>query len=368
MDQYHLEGIDPALDDCCRREVESNRVYNALTSTLNRHDVTVLAERRRRHVLHNLKFGNGCRCSYDPNTDGGEYKALMDLRQLVQQEEALEEKEEGEEEREPERNNDSDDDDGSDDEFDYLLDDDLPVENSDIEDRRRAELEFAMLTQETALQHGYGAHRQMHPSRVLKAAGLGVKNVRDAPHAVVLHLVHHDSVASASLDLCLEKLALQYKGTKFLRSLGRSTMLMDKELTAKAFPPNMDPDDDMPALLAIREGSVVAFNLRLQGLTDADHVMEHAVRDWLDHAHVLVERAPGFDQVCRIRPEEEALLDHMRAAREKEEATQRYNCGIPNCHKPFFHEHVGIETNQQDGLIVPEDTVVGDENATTVNI
>jgi hypothetical protein len=31
--------------------VESNRRYNALTSTLRRHDVTMLAERRRRNII-----------------------------------------------------------------------------------------------------------------------------------------------------------------------------------------------------------------------------------------------------------------------------------------------------------------------------
>lgn len=51
MDEYHLEGIDPALEDCCQREVQSNRRYNALTSTLRRHDVSLLADRRRRNLI-----------------------------------------------------------------------------------------------------------------------------------------------------------------------------------------------------------------------------------------------------------------------------------------------------------------------------
>lgn len=74
-----------------------------------------------------------------------------------------------------------------------------------------------MLQQEVAIQHGYGVHHQMQPNQVLRAAGLGGTT---PPPAVVLHLVDPDSMASASLDVCLEKLALTFRGTKFLRSGG----------------------------------------------------------------------------------------------------------------------------------------------------
>lgn len=353
MDPYSFEGIDPALDDCCRREIESNRMYNALSTTLNRHDVTVLAERRRRHVLDNLKFGKGCRCVYDPDADGGEYRALLEMR--VQAANGVEEEEEEpEEEEKPEPDSDSDD------EFDYLLDEDLPVD-SELEERRRAELEFAMLGQELALHHGYGAHRQMHPTRILRASGLG--GARDPPTTVVLHLFDPDSTVSASLDLYLEELANTYKGTKFMRSGGRSTLLMDTNY-ARACLPNMKADEDMPALIAVRNGDVIATNVRLEGLVDGDRIMRHAVTDWLEHAHVLEERPPPFDQLCRIRPEEDAMLDHMRVS----QLQPRYDCGIPSCNKPFAHQHVGVETKKQDGLIVPEETIVGSENATNVQI
>ena len=355
LDPYHFDGIDPTLDSCCQREIESNRKYNALTSSLNRHDVTLLAERRRRHVLHDLKFGSGCRCSYDPNADGGEYRALIQLREELADSSNEEVNDELDEDAD-ERRNDSDADD-SDDEFDYLLDDDLPTD-SDLEERRRAELEFMMISHEIALHHGYGAHRQMHPNRVLKAAGLGV--ARDPAPAVVLHLFDEDSRVSAALDLYLEQLALEYKGTKFLRSGGRSTVLMDSELAAKTLP-SLKPNGDMPVLIAIRHGDVVATSIRLQGLAEDDAIVPHAVRDWLDHANVLLQAPPAFDMLCRIRPEEDALLDNMRAG--KQEMAPRYDCGIPTCYKPFYHEHVGISTSAQDGFLVPEESVVGTSEA-----
>ena len=82
----------------------------------------------------------------------------------------------------------------------------------ELEERRRAELELAMLHKEISLHHGYGAHRQMHPGRVLRAAGLGAGTPSPA---VVLHLVDPDSTASASLDLCLEELAETYEAPSF---------------------------------------------------------------------------------------------------------------------------------------------------------
>jgi hypothetical protein len=358
LDDYHLDGIDPALDDCCRREVEYNRVHNALTSTLSRHDVTRLAERRRRNVLQNLNFGSGCRCCYDPNIDGGEYRALTEMKEKLKRE-GNEISDVADEEVKTRRDSGEGFED-EDDEFDYLLDEDLPVESS-VEKIRRAELEFAMLSQETAIQHGYGVHRQMHPSRVLKAAGLG--GGRDAPHGVVLHLFDPESLVSASLDVCLEMLAAKYKGTKFLRSLGRSTLVYGADFASKHLS-DIRPDSDMPILVAIREGCVVATSLRLRGMANDDEVVTHAVEDWLEHAHVLVERPPPFEEVCHIRPEEEALLDHMVGA--KVQQSERYDCGIPTCYKAFPHDHIGVQTAKQDGLLVQQETVIGAEDASDV--
>jgi hypothetical protein len=44
------------------------------------------------------------------------------------------------------------------------------------------------------------------------------------------------------------------------------------------------------------------------------------------------------------------------------EESNRYDCGVLNCSKPFFHEHVGISTKAQDGLLISEETVKGNSN------
>jgi hypothetical protein len=342
-----------------------------LERTLRRHDVVAMAERRRRNLVTTSAF-EGCRCCYDPNGDGGEYRALMEYKEqhpvsvFENNNTTTVEEEEEEENHEPNVSNDSDDD-----EFDYLLDDDLPGTNSDVkelEENRRAELEFQMLTRQVAIQHGYGTHRQLHPGRVLKAAGLGENKSRQPPPAVVLHLVDPDSIASASLDYYLEtSLAPQTPGTVFMRSGGRSTLLMDAAVAQKTALGVLRPDQDMPALIAIRDGVVVNVCPNLRGLSsEADSpIDEHAVQRWLDSCGVLRSQAPSvMEELCYIRPEEDALMDYMATKKpqnQNQPQLERYDCGLEGCNKAFKHEHVGIKTSEQDGLMVKEETVIGQD-------
>jgi hypothetical protein len=275
-----------------------------------------------------------------------------------------------------EKKNESNDDD-SDDEFDYLLDEDSSGEQDkikELEEARRAELEFQILMRQMAGQHGYGVTRQLHPTRVLKAAGLGMLSTttntwRVPPPAVVLHLVDPDSVGSASLDYYLEtELAQENPGTMFLRSGGRSTLLMDSALARQSLPSSvLDADRDLPALIAIRDGTVVNVIPRLQGLTssrgshDDGEVEPHAVRQWLDQCGVLLKDPPRMDEMCFIRPEEDALMDYLSTQPQhyKVEEEERYDCGLEGCNKSFKHEHVGIQTSEQSGLVVKQETILG---------
>jgi len=388
VDRPNLEAlVDPTLDSCCQREQESEARQAVLKRTLDRFDVVAEKERRRRQLVQTSAF-TGCRCCYDPAQDGtAEYPALVKLRaernhkgdaaDFAVIEEDRNDASRLSEKRDEKENQteDSDDDDDDDDEFDYLLDEDLPGgdaagdELKALEERRRLELEMELLQREIVVQHGFGAHRQMHPARVLKAAGLATtSSSRDDPvPAVVLHLVDPDSRASASLDLCLENLALQCKGTKFLRAEGRTTLLLDADgVATRAFRPNLRPDADLPALVAIRDGVAVNLCPRLQGLTTDDpsskdaEIDESAVAAWLDRSGVLIEQPPRLEAVCRIRPEEEALMDYLMTTKPSVPEEPRFDCGMPDCHKSFPHEHVGEKTDQQDGLVVSEQEIVGD--------
>jgi len=363
--------------------------------------VAALAERRRRHLVQTPTF-EGCRCCYDPNQDGGESRGEYLLLAEYYKEHyhhpsfVGEPEEEDANQRFAEEDNnrrkDSDDsekEDDSDDEFDYLLDEDFAPE---AEETRRAQLEWEILHRQVAAQHGYGVHRPLHPVRILKAAGLSMVTPpttttmtttrRPPPPAVVIHLIDPESMASASLDYFLEtKLASQYPGTIFLRSNGRSTLLMNASVVQKHLPTlSSNYADDsgttiLPALIAIREGQVVNLSKGLRELCSRrggssssswshgdEEIEPHAVEFWLEQSGVLRRHLPPYDFLCHIRPEEEALMDCMGKTPKpppKQEQEEFFRCGVEGCCKTFFHEHVGIKTSTQDGLMLKEDTILG---------
>lgn len=376
------------------------------------------------NLLPNVNFdGDGCRCCYDPNGDGGEYELLArargdrdvgaaadgrrdedgDARRAV----FGAEDDEGEDHRAEKRRDETDstddtDDDDDDSEFDYLLDEeeDGPADGGgrgDADDarggpmaRRRAELEDSARRREAARCHGYGVHRQMAPARAFAAAGYrGVlssrrDDARPPPRGSVLHLYDPGSLLSASLDLCLEGVSSRHPGTKFVRGHGIASI---PHAAAAGGGGGGGGDDgwrraDLPILLALRDGEVVAWSSGLRDFRDDDGggagggVISDAVENWLDMAGALIDEVPHPDLLCGIRPEEEALLDDMRRLigtnavgrgrttrvggdddEDDHRDHHRYDCGVAGCDKSFYHEHVGIRTEAQDGLLVSESQV-----------
>lgn len=359
INNSNLGTIDATLESCCARDERNNRLADSFRQTLRRHDIVAERERRRRNLV-SVDCFEGCRCAFDPNSDGGGYRALIQLREERRCELRVEPRNgtRSDEEAEPESV-------GSDDEYDYLLDESLEGQDDDLlllEERRRAEIELMVLEREVAQQHGYGVHRQSHPARALKLAGLkpGCSN---PPPAVVLHLFDPDSRASASLDLYLEFIASSFaKGTMFLRSGGRSTLLLDSNLARKVLP-RLDPERDIPALVAIRDGAVVNTCPSLKGLVDnfSGQVDLDRVEKWLWECSVLLEQIPRLELLCGIRPEESALLDNMGGHEAVSVMEDCFRCGVTGCSKSFPHEHVGIATEYQTGLVVGEHSVL-DEN------
>eukprot|EP00586_Coscinodiscus_wailesii_P016968 CAMPEP_0172511948 /NCGR_PEP_ID=MMETSP1066-20121228/240528_1 /TAXON_ID=671091 /ORGANISM="Coscinodiscus wailesii, Strain CCMP2513" /LENGTH=328 /DNA_ID=CAMNT_0013291531 /DNA_START=348 /DNA_END=1333 /DNA_ORIENTATION=+ len=269
------------------------------------------------------------------------------------------------------------DDDDSSDEFDYLLDDDVDMEEDGggelpsfriYEEERRLQLEFMALHMELARQHGYGVHRQMHFARVLYAAGLGMQSFK--PYAAVIHLYDPESMASGRLDLLLEgeRISDVYRGTKFMRASGRSVLMLNKELVSKSLRISLGReikvDSDLPCLIAVRNGEVVAVCPRLNGLVYGDversdvRVDGSAVEHWLDRAGVLVRNAPPYDELCRIRPEEDALYSTKMVV-DQQDTEEFYDCGVSGCHKTFSHKHVGVSNEHQDGLMIAEEDIHG---------
>ena len=136
----------------------------------------------------------------------------------------------------------------------------------------------------------------------------------------------------------------------------------------------LEPDRDLPCLIAIRDGVVVNVcpNLReFSHSRDGEGEIEsHAVERWLNQTGVLISRAPPVESLCYVRPEEDALMSYLGAstnissrkgANEKAEIDY-YCCGLEGCQKTFYHEHVGVETSEQSGLVVKEETVLESED------
>ena len=272
---------------------------------------------------------------------------------------------------------DSDDSD-SDDEFDYLLDEDLPVHNEDggysefqsYEQQRMEEIQLMAMINESAVQHGFGVHRQFGPERVLHAAGLGMGGIRGnraaaIPPAAVVHLYDPDSEYGASLDLCLEELGKTYKGTKFLFGTLKGTLALNETLVKQEMPSLNILDECPPALLAVKDGVVKAVCTNLKSLGDErlGKVEPRAVEHWLDNAGVLLRDIPlEYEDYCRIRPEEDALLENMMREKAKLEQMKEmiYTCGVNGCNKTFRHEHIGVNNEVQSGRVLCEEIVTGE--------
>jgi len=362
--------IDPTLDACCRREMEDRQKANTIRRTLQKHDRIAAQERARRNVLK-LDTFDGCRCCYDPTLDGeqamNEYRALQQLREELTLQTVETDHQTDPEGREQVNGTTDSDDDEEEDEFDYLLDELDATEGvvSSYEEARRTELEDQLFVLERAQQHGYGVHRPLHPSRVLLAAGLatdnGTNRRREPPPAVVLHLVDPESMASASLDIALEQvLCPRARGTIFLRSAGRTTLERNADMVQKVLP-KVNPKTDLPLLVAIRDGIVVATCPGLQGLVNPStgRVMTSEVEAWLERTGVMLVEPPLVETVCHIRPEEEALLDSLAPQASKQDRDIVFQCGVEGCQKSYHHEHVGVQNEHQSGLVLSEEVVLG---------
>ncbi len=376
-------------------QIESNRKQSAVEKTLRAHDRVAQAENERRqfnnntigggnsalfksfNLVHGLSFGSGCRCCYDPNADGGEYDLLAAAREELmaslnegggdeEDEDAIDEHTSNKRNYSHDNNHEEDDDndDSSDDsEFDYLLDDDIPGISSEYEAERRSEFETLAQRTELLHHHGYGVHRQMHPQRLFSAAGYGTDTMRDVvrPKGSVIHLFDAYSPRSVALDLFLERIASKYPGTKFVRGIGVASIVFADSNGDDAW-----KKGEVPMLLALREGKVVAWNASLNDFFSSSADLEtRVVEQWLDRAGVLIDTPPSIDEICRIRPEETALLENMmklnRLGDGGLEEEERYDCGVAGCCKSFHHEHVGVKTEAQNGLLVTEDQVLCQE-------
>merc|ERR1712194_566298 len=104
--------------------------------------------------------------------------------------------------------------------------------------------------------------------------------------------------------------------------------------------------DCLPMILALREGRVVSHSSGLRDLQYAGEVEPRAVEQWLDRAGVLLTTPPPQDLLCKIRPEEEMLLQSMRKLSGLGSRTN-YSGGFGGMMK-FMKEESGQKKDQED--------------------
>uniref|UniRef100_A0A7S1BYH2 Phosducin thioredoxin-like domain-containing protein n=1 Tax=Corethron hystrix TaxID=216773 RepID=A0A7S1BYH2_9STRA len=384
--------IDPTLQSCCARDLKEAQAADAIESTLREYDRVAAAEREARRLrnLASMPSGQACRCCYDVDKDGGEYWELMQWRKNRDAElktDDVEDFDGGALSSDAPRNfrgkdeevDEEESDDESDDEFDYLLDEEIDGLNSELESARRSELLKSAHFATVRSDHGYGIHRQIGPSRA-------VANARSC-RASVLHLFDPTDPRCPTLDLILEDIAPKYTGTRFVR--GDAT---DRAAAASIARIGRGPKDDadvgpthFPALVAFIQGNAVASmkNLEDLGRRSGGDIQMHEVENWLYRTGALQdgnipegEYYPEGDlkawntlrrdiiPVCSIRIEEDALFSSGlidkrqgsgyrsgRAGRNDEDA---YECGVAGCVKHFAHQHVGVTTEGNSGLVLRE--------------
>lgn len=342
---------DVTLSCCEEREAEINARQMATESILRLHDRVAFLERRHQvNLIPNLDL---CRCCYT-TADGAlqEYPALEEYRHHLMAESDSED-----EASLPDdvtgcavggislEGDDTEDEEDSDDEFDYLLED-TTINISNVEEERKLDIKLRGLHLDSARGHGYGVHRHVNPWKVWEQAGMDTPL---PPQAAIVHLYDPCSILSAKLDVVLEssRFASKYKGTKFVRADGKKAVAANPIVS----------EDRLPCLIAVRDGKIIATCDKLRDVLDRHYnvVDEWALEEWLDRANVLIREIPTLDYMCRIRPEEEALLDSMRKAEKSVE--EYYDCGWEGCQKTFCHKHVGAGTDEQDGFVVPPQSI-----------
>jgi len=353
---------DVTLSCCEEHEAEINARRTATESILRLHDRVASLERH--HQINVVPNSNRYRC-YNTMEDDGDYPALREYRHHLMVESDSEDEAslpddvtgcavagaslDGEETEEEDE----------DDEYDYLLEE-TTLNITNVEEERRLEMKLRGLHLDIARGHGYGVHRHINPGNVWEQAGLNSPN---PPQAAIVHLYDPTSIPSAKLDVILEsnRFAAKYKGTKFLKADGKKAVSANPIV----------PKDCLPCIMAIRNGTIIATCDKLRDVMDRHYnvVDEWALEEWLDRANVLIREAPEIDNLVRIRPEEEALLDSIRRENEQTSAStekivekEYYDCGLEGCQKTFCHQHIGNgEKGSTAGYVVPPQYITPSE-------
>jgi len=230
---------------------------------------------------------------------------------------------------------------------------------ADETERLRAAQE-AKKAMDSALEGGFGEHIEDSAQHIFTL-------VREYGETVVCHVFQPELPVCAWLDICLEKVATQYLGTRFRRveagpdarhflaKLSRGAAagrgLSDVEHAASdaagassagaRFARQIEDSlsAQLPLLVCFSKGEPVAVEVGFTQLGNKDGVFEADVLTLLDNVRVLHAR---LEDSMNIR-DLEAHFQRMHKGDEEEEEEEDENtwCDVPGCPTRYHHTHIG---------------------------
>ncbi|CAM9598445.1 unnamed protein product, partial [Phaeothamnion confervicola] len=224
-------------------------------------------------------------------------------------------------------------------------------EKEEEEDSDDGEFGDDPVTQRLAAAHMESLRRAMEARVRLAALGYGAATELDwrevepaaaAADVLVCHFYDPDWEAGAQLDLLLERLAAEFRGTRFVRCRAqRDTPLAVRYRVQGG-----------GVLLCFRGGSVAATVDATVEFTKGDALEAAAAEQWLRRAGVLVTSPPPLDVLeKRCRGTVSCCLERTVSgwgepgggdnSSSEDDAGNFYECGLAGCRRRFAHDHVG---------------------------
>jgi len=327
------EEEEACLDPCCARELSDRRKAFDLKQQLNSVDISTA--KLKQMAIYSGGSGGRIVCCPCQNRDCQipDYPLLVALRNetgsnMLSSNEtdpwnngmssnADENKLKQEEEEEE-----GDDDDDSDVELDNLLNEFDAVESDQLKLINENRYEMIRKQNEMinlAKSYGFGIHRAI-PHDDSNATQF----ISSCPR-VICHICNDKSQCCALFDLYLEKKALNYSGTAFLRVFPTPLSSLAKFL-------KMDINTQYNGgIVILNKGNIITSINNLSQFGNETFLDTNQLDEWLENTGIL-ESLP--------QPNEWENIKWPNLSSEEREDIEYYACGHPGCKKTFRHEHV----------------------------
>eukprot|EP01032_Pedospumella_encystans_P024153 gene24153-27328_t len=311
IDEFGDEIAFEDLDTCCQKEVISNRRHKEVTAKLRVGDRSQLRNDARDSVFTNLFTGSKCGCC----SVSKDYPMLALIRSKA---EGLGSAEEDKSEESEESGSDLD------------LDDDYI---SPFELERKNNFARIQLAVKNAKDYGYAEHLDDSVDHILADI------LADTTY--VLHVYNPSELLCGELDYLLEKLSIQYLGTKFRRvSVSFSQDILNKFQVVGVSSTALSHSG---TLLCFHNKYLTATSTTFTEFSDGHRIYEEDVTKFLHGGRALSTELPQCFEVNAFT--QNGLLSAARIKESLEQEDEEIYCDDPDCTRKYKHEHVGGANN-----------------------